>query len=153
MNRLAAFLLSALLLGALAFALSYRFATRPMREMARNPDQGVAWLAQEFSLTPEQTLQVQDLTDAYDPRCMEMCRKINESNRHLDFLISGGNQVTPAIAEALRQSADLEADCRREMLVHIYAIAEVLPSKQRTGYLDLMKMRVLTQSSTHQTGR
>lgn len=140
-------LLAALLIGALAFGVCYHFATRPMRELAERD--GIGWLAREFHLDAAQTARVQKLHDDYDPRCEEMCRKVVEANAKLDRMISEHGELTPEIEAALRESAGLQAACRREMLIHIYAVAAVMPAGERERYLALMKPRVLAPGLPH----
>ena len=151
MKRPLLFLLPALLIGALAFGLCHYFATRPMRQMAQQPDDGIAWLAHEFQLSAGQSARVRELHDGYEPRCMEMCRKIAETNARLDRMIAAQREVTPEMDAALRESATLQTECRREMLGHIYTVAAVMPPEQRERYLALMKPRVLAPGLPHQT--
>ena len=149
MKRLLAMLIPALLVGAVAFGLCYYFATRPMRMMAVHEEPGIAWLAAEFHLDAGQSARVQQLHDSYEPRCMEMCRKVAETNARLDRMMSAHREITPEMESALRESAELQAACRREMLVHIYAVAGMLPEGERERYLALMKPRVLAPGLPH----
>ena len=147
MKRLLLAIVPALLIGALAFGLCYHFATRPMRQLA--DEDGIAWLAQEFHLSAEQTARVQKLHDDYDPRCEEMCRKVVATNARLERMISEHREVTPEMETALRESAELQAACRREMLTYIYAVAAVMSDAERGRYLALMKPRVLAPGLPH----
>lgn len=147
MKRLLLSIVPALLIGALAFGLCYYFATRPMRQIA--DESGIAWLAQEFHLSTEQAARVQKLHDDYDPRCEEMCRKVVATNARLERMISERREVTPEMEAALRETAELQAACRREMLIYIYAVAGMLPEGERERYLALMKPRVLAPGLPH----
>lgn len=142
MKRALIILLAGLALGTATYFLCFRMATQPMRQVA-SVENELAWLAMEFRLTPEQTLQVKALHSAYEPRCMEMCRKIAENNVQLDRLIAAKREFTPEMDRLLRDSAEIQIECRRDMLTHIYAVAAVMPPEQGERYIGLLKMQVL----------
>lgn len=148
MKRSLVIILAALVLGAATYFLCFRMATQPMRRIA-SVDNELVWLATEFHLTPEQTKRIAQLHSAYEPRCKEMCRKIAENNAQLDKLIAGGREFTPDMERLLRASAEIQIECRREMLTHIYAVAAVMPPKQGARYIGLLKMQVLQPGTPH----
>lgn len=142
MKRALVILFAGLALGAAAYFLCFRMATQPMRQAA-SVEKELAWLAMEFRLTPEQMQRVEALHSDYQPRCMEMCRKIAENNAQLDRLIAAKRDVTPEMDRLLRESAEIQVECRRDMLTHIYAVAAVMPPGQGERYIGLLKTRVL----------
>ena len=141
--------LIALVLGTGMFLVCYRMGTRPMRQLAAQEGGEMAWLAREFQLTAQQTQRVTQLHSDYEPRCAEMCRKIAANNEKLDHLISAKRERTPEMEALLRESADIQAECRRDMLAHIYAVAAVMPPQQAERYLALMKLQVLQPGAPH----
>lgn len=148
MKRALVILLAALVLGAGAYFLCFRMATQPIRQMALVNDE-LGWLATEFHLSPEQTKQVEKLHSAYEPRCMAMCRKIAENSAQLERLITTKHEFTPEMERLLRDSAEIQIECRREMLTHIYAVAAVMPPEQGARYIELLKMQVLQPGTPH----
>jgi len=141
--------LVALVLGAGMFFVCYRVGTRPLQQLASQQDGELAWLAHEFRLTTEQTQRIGQLHADYEPRCAEMCRKIAENNAKLDRLMTTNHERTPEMEALLRESADIQVECRREMLTHIYAVAAVMPPEQAGRYLALMKLQVLQPGAPH----
>ena len=148
MKRALVIILAALALGAATYFLCFRMATQPMRQMA-SVDNELVWLATEFHLTPEQTKRVEQLHSAYNPRCMAMCRKIAENNSQLDRLIAERREFTPEMERLLRESVEIQIECRREMLAHIYSVAAVMPPEQGARYIGLLKMQVLQPGIPH----
>ncbi len=148
MKRALVILLAALALGAATYFVCFRAVTQPTRQMASVHDE-LSWLATEFHLSPEQTKQVEQLHSAYEPRCMAMCRKIADNNTQLDRLIATQHEFTPEMERLLRDSAEIQIECRREMLTHIYAVAAVMPPEQGARYIELLKMQVLQPGTPH----
>jgi hypothetical protein len=148
MKRALIILLAGLVLGAATYFLCFRMATQTMRQVA-SVENELAWLAMEFRLTPEQTQRVKALHSDYQPRCMAMCRKIAENNAQLDRLIAAKREFTPEMDRLLRESAEIQVECRRDMLAHIYAVAAVMPPEQGERYIGLLKMQVLQPGTIH----
>ena len=141
-------IIASLALGAATYFLCFRMATEPMRQMASAGNE-LAWLGSEFQLTPEQLKRIEQLHSAYEPRCMEMCRKIAGNNAELEKLIVEGRQFTPDMERLLRASSEIQIECRREMLTHIYSVAAVMPSEKGERYIGLLKMQVLQPGGIH----
>ena len=141
--------LLALVLGAGMFFVCYRMGTRPMRQLAAQQGGEMAWLAHEFRLTTEQTTRIGQLHSDYEPRCAEMCRKIAENNVKLDRLMTTNHERTPEMEALLQESAEIQVECRRDMLTHIYAVAAVMSPEQAARYLALMKLQVLQPGAPH----
>jgi uncharacterized membrane protein len=139
--------LMALALGAAVYLACYRLGTRSMRKLTAQTE--TAWLVHEFQLNPEQAQRIAQLESGYEPRCMEMCRKIAENRARLDALISSHRERTPEMDTLLRESADIQMECRKEMLSHIYEIARAMSPEQASRYLFLMKLQVLQPGTSH----
>ena len=151
MKRPLLFLLLPLLTGALAFALCYYFATRPMRQMAGKPDDGMAWLAQEFQLTPAQAAHVRDLHDGYEPRCMEMCERISKSGERLEKLLQKSTTMTPELEAAMREASQTQADCHAATLAQAFAISTHMAPEQAVRYRAMIAERIMPGTFRHDT--
>lgn len=149
MKRALIIALLALALSAGAFVVCYRIGTHPLRKLAAQPHNELAWLVREFQLDGEQAQRIGHLERDYEPRCMEMCRKIAENNAKLDKLITANHERTTEMEALLRESAGIQVECRREMLAHIYTVAGVMSPEQSRRYLALIKLQVLQPGSPH----
>jgi Spy/CpxP family protein refolding chaperone len=135
-------LLAALGSLALAFCIYYHVATRPMVVMLSKPAGEMDWLRMEFNLTDEQFAKIKALQEAYQPKCGQMCQRIMEADAHLDQLINTNTTMTPRVEAALKQCAIVQADCRRAMLGHIYAVAAEMSPVNRDRYLQMMEKSI-----------
>jgi hypothetical protein len=142
MNRGLVIILAAIALGGVAYLFRFHAATEPLREVASVKNE-LAWLALEFRLTPEQMKPIEQLHFNYEPRCAAMCRKIANNHAELDRLIVEGRGVTSEMERLLRESAEIQVECRRELLAHIYAVAAVMPPGEGARYIRLLKTQVL----------
>jgi Spy/CpxP family protein refolding chaperone len=147
-----ALIIAALVLfcGACAFLACYAFRALPMAKTVGAKDAELVWLAREFQLTANQREKIQQLHDGYRPRCMAMCRRIAENDAKLGGLIANERNVTLEIEAALRESAQIRVECRREMLAHIYAVAAVMSPDQAQRYIDFTKTQVLQPGLPHE---
>jgi hypothetical protein len=139
----------AILLAIAAFYIGYRVATRPTRDLVEQGNE-LVWLSREFQLTPDQTARVARLHADYAPRCAETCRRIEENRTKLDGLIDANRERTVQVDELLRESADIQLECRSEMLAHIYAVAAAMSPAQGRRYVALMKPQVLQPGTAHE---
>jgi Heavy-metal resistance len=142
MKRILVIVLSALLLGVGAYFICFRVETRSMRQVASLPNE-IAWLSAEFKLSPEQSQRIARLHAEYKPRCMAMCRKIADNNARLDRLIAERREFAPEMETLLRESAEIQTECRKEMLAHIYAVAAEMPPDQNARYIELLKNQII----------
>jgi small-conductance mechanosensitive channel len=134
-----------------AFFLCAYFATQPLRAMCAEPDAELRWLQEEFQLSDAQYARVKALHAAYAPRCNRMCERIAQANARLEALINASREVTPALAAATQEAALTQADCRREMLAHVYEAGEVMSPANRARYLEMMKRCILQPGLPAQT--
>ena len=99
---------------------------------------GLLWLRGELALTGEQFAMVKSLHESYQPKCAEMCDLITASHERIDRLTAQASTVTPELADALRQHADVHLDCQRAMLGHLFETAAAMEAAQARRYLDLV---------------
>jgi hypothetical protein len=123
MKRALVILLAALVLGALACFLSFSASPRVRCARWLRWTNELAWLAAEFQLSPEQTKRIAAMHAEYEPVCTEMCRRIAENNARLDRSSPENRGITTDMEGLLRESAEIQIECRKEMLKHIYAVA------------------------------
>jgi hypothetical protein len=119
------------------------FATRDLRQMAAAPNGELEWLRQEFHLSDAQFKKIAGLQSAYAPVCNEMCQRIMVANSKLDRLLSENKEVTPEVKAAIREAGSVQADCRTQMLGHVYRVAAQMNPADAERYLRLMKSRVV----------
>ena len=132
-----------LVVAAAGYGTYYGCATASARAMLSRPASEMEWLRQEFHLSDAQAAKVKALHAAYVPKCDEMCRKIIEANAHLEELVSTGNRLSPEIAAAFDRATAVQADCRKQMLAHIYEVSAQMDPAEGRRYFALMKGRVI----------
>jgi uncharacterized membrane protein len=152
MKRLLLVWLGVLVLGAAAFGLCYHWSMRPVKAVAQTPEAELAWLRVEFQLSDEQFRRIEALHRSYDKLCMENCQQIVAANDRARRLVLANATTTPEIDAALREAAELQRECRREMLQHIYDVAAVLPPEKAARYRQLMAERVVQPGLPHPAG-
>jgi hypothetical protein len=136
-------LLSALVLGVIAFYGSKFLTTQKLCNLVAAPNGGMEWLRQEFHLDDSQFNKIQTIHAAYAPHCDEMCRKIAETNSRLDRLLLESKSVTPELQAALKESSSLQEQCRERMLAHVYEVSMQMDPAEGARYLRLMKSQVI----------
>jgi hypothetical protein len=135
-----------------AFFVCTYVATQPMRAISAAPGAELLWLRHEFKLTDAQFEQIKLLHEKYSVQCDLMCREIAGVNARLDRLISTNRQVNPELSSAMDESARVQANCRRAMLVHIYEVAANMESNQGARYLQMMKETIIEPGLPSGTG-
>ena len=143
MRRGLLILAACLAVAAVGYGVYYQCATASARAMLARPQGEMEWLRQAFHLSDAQFAKVQALHAAYVPKCDEMCRKIMEANARLDELVSQGHGLSPEIAAALDRAMAVQADCRKQMLAHIYEVSAQMDPAEGRRYFALMKGRVI----------
>ena len=143
------------LIAALAgYACAYLAGMKSQHYIEKSNQPALAWLQEEYHLNNAQFVRVCQLQAAYHPKCMEMCRKIDAMNAHLQTLIAATNVITPEIKQTLAENAQLRANCEQMMLAHCYAVAQVMPPEQGKRYLAWVQQKTLMPSvepKTHST--
>src|SRR5438105_391929 len=118
-----------------AYACIYIADTAAQHAASKNDKPALAWMQWEYRLTDAQFAHVRALHDAYQPKCVEMCRKIDEKNAHLQKLLAETNALTPEITQALAEAMRVRMECQTAMLEHFYEVARVMPRDQGKRYL------------------
>ena len=146
MKKSIAILCAGLLVSVVAFCGFYYMGTASQRVVVSGETPELAWLKQEFNLDDTEFARITKLHDAYQPHCMEMCRRIDEQGKKLKKLLSATNTMTPEIEAAFAESATLRADCQREMLQHFFEVSRTMPPAQGRRYLDWISERTFVPS-------
>ncbi len=118
-----------------AYAGVYFTGTSSVRSMAESKQPALAWMQQEYHLSDAQFARLCELHDAYRPKCMEMCSKIDAKNAELQKLLASTNVVTPEIKQKLAEAAQIRAECEAGMLEHFNQVAQTMPPEQGKRYL------------------
>ena len=143
MKRAWFIMIGGLLLAVAAYICIYLARTSAARAMTGRDSLPLAWMQTEYQLSDAQMARVRQLHLEYEPKCMEMCRRIDEKNDQLQRLLMATNVITPEIKQALAETATLRADCQAAMLEHLYQVARVMPPDQARRYLDWMQTETL----------
>jgi hypothetical protein len=98
----------------------------------------LSWLRNELGLTEDQFGRVEALHAAYRPKCEGLCTRIAESLEKLESLAATSSAMTPELAAAFRERAQVHADCRTAMLEHFYQTAACMNKEQAAKYLKMM---------------
>jgi len=112
----------------------------------------LAWVRADLHLTDEQFAKVSDLHVAYRPKCVEMCRCMEQSRTKVEALSRKERTVTPELESAIGEHAEVSARCQRAMLKHIYDTAAVLDRNQADRYLNTMLPYALGDAQTDTGG-
>ena len=137
MHALLRLLLVAVAAGAAAFGLTRWFNPMP----APTPGTELAWLTQEFQLTPQQAQRIQELHAAYRPICAQHCAAILDTKAEL------ATAATPtAKSEVEQRLSDLMATCHDSTRAHLEAVAAAMSPEQGQRYLAMIGPRL----SAHQ---
>ncbi len=142
-------LISALLLTAAAFYGYRQFAARNALEMAARSNAELEWLRREFDLNEEEFLRIADLHKAYGPKCDVLCAAVVEANAKLDAAIDANRGMTPEVAAALQNAAEVEHECRRALLDHVYSVGSEMKPEAAKRYRDMMKPRIVRSAEMH----
>ena len=127
----------------------FRCATMPVQSMLTQPGGEMEWLRREYRLTDAQFARVKQVHGEYAPSCDAMCARIAKANAHLNELIQANSTLTPEVQVAFEQCAAVQADCRRALLAHIYAVSAEMSPADGARYLEMMKSRVIEPGVDH----
>jgi hypothetical protein len=146
MKSTAVVLIAGLLLCALAFCGFYYWGTASHRGMLQVQQPELAWLQKEFDLSDAELARITELHEAYQPRCKEMCRRIDEQGKTLGALLRSTNSMTPDIEAALVESNRLRGECQRNMLQHFFEVSRTMAPAQGKRYLEWISERTFMPS-------
>ena len=143
MKRVWFTIVGGLSLAVAAYACVYLAGTSAERSVRSSGEPTLVWLQREYQLSDAQFARVRQLHQEYQPKCMEMCRKIDEKNTQLQLLLAATNVITPEIEQKLSEAAQLRAECQTAMLEHFYEVARVMPIEQGKRYLAWMQQETM----------
>lgn len=126
-----------------AYACVYLAGTSTQRAVANSDKPVLAWLQQEYQLNDAQFARLCEVHDAYRPKCMEMCRMIDEKNAEIEKLLAATNVITPEIRKALADAAEIRAECQANMLAHFYTVSQTMPPEQGKRYLAWVRQETM----------
>ncbi len=132
-----------LFLAVAAYACVYLAGTAAQRSVDNSDKPALAWMQKEYQLDDAQFARVCEVHDAYRPKCMEMCRMIDEKNAQIERLLAATNVITPEIRKALGEAAEIRAECEAAMLEHFYKFAQTMPPEQGKRYLAWVQRETL----------
>jgi len=101
------------------------------------------WLRNSLHLTEPQFAKVKKLHLAYQPRCAELCKRVQHSDQALIECTSHSHAMTADVVKLLRERADLTQECQQAMLQHVYETAACLDQVQADSYLKIVLPHVL----------
>ncbi len=152
MNRSRLILLCGIVAAALAGFGAYYAGTARCRSLTESQVPELAWLKAEFHLDDAEFARISKLHEAYLEGCAQRCQRIDAANAELRHLLAQTNTVTPEIARALAEAAQLRAECQKEMLQHFYEVSRTMPPEQGRRYLAWVQARTLS-TDTHASMR
>jgi hypothetical protein len=101
------------------------------------------WLGKRFELSGHALEAFLAAHERYTSACGETCRRIVEADAALALAMLKAERITPEIEDAIQASAQLDAQCRVNMLRHFYEAASNIPDERREEYLRLVMPLVL----------
>jgi len=116
------------------------------------PADEMAWLRQEFALTPAQSEAIERLHADYRPVCAEHCARIMEARERLVALERAGGPDTAAHAAAAAEMAQLIRTCTESTRRHLEAVAALMSPDQGRRYLELVGAKVAQHSHAEPFG-
>ncbi len=129
-------LVGGIVLALLAYGAAYFTGSAKLRNMEHRAAPELAWLQQEFHLSDAELARVEELHKTYTAGCLERCRLIDARNAALRELLKTNTAMTPEIETAIREAAQLRADCQKAMLEHFYVVSRTMPPEQGKRYFE-----------------
>lgn len=143
MKRTWFIVIAGLVLGLSAYTGIYFARTADNHLIEKGNQPMLSWLQEEYHLSDSQFARVCELYAAYQPKCAEMCRRIDAQNAETERLLAATNAITPEIREALARAAQLRAECQTAMLEHFFEVARAMPPEQGKRYLAWVQQETL----------
>ncbi len=133
----------AVVVGICGYAVYFRTATAPTTAMLAQSDPEMQWLRREFRLSDAQFERIRQMHRDYTPVCDKMCERIAKANARLDEMIAKSKTMTAETEAALHECAQVQEDCHRAMLGHVYAVSAEMSPEDGARYLQMMKLRII----------
>jgi hypothetical protein len=147
MRRAWLILMGGLVLAVAGYACLYFVCTASSRSLEHSLNPELTWLKQEFHISDAEFARICRIHESYLSSCAERCRLIDEKNQVLRQLLATNNTVTPEIAQALSEAAQLRADCQKAMLQEFFEISRTMPSEQGRRYLAWVQSQTIAPDS------
>ena len=128
----------------------YRCATAPTQLMLSKPNGEMEWLREEYHLSDAQFTRIIELHRQYAPKCDLMCQKIARANEHLHAVIDANKTFTSEAGAAMDDCVAVQAECRKALLAHIYAVSQEMAPEDGARYLKMMTTRIVEPGLGHQ---
>ena len=135
MKRSVTILIIGIMAALAAYAGGYFAGTSKPRALMRSETPELAWLRDEFNLSPTEFQRISALHDAYLPGCATRCGQIDAVNAELRALLSTTKTITPEIQRRLAEAATLRVECQTAMWNHFLAVSQAMPPEQGKRYL------------------
>jgi hypothetical protein len=104
------------------------------------------WLRRSLHLTDPQFEKVKALHLAYQPRCTELCLRVQHSDHALMEATSRSRTLTEDVMKLMRERATLAQECQQAMLQHVYETAGCMEKEQADDYLKVVLPHVLASA-------
>ena len=150
MNRSLVILIAGLALATTGYVGVYYAGRAAHSSMEHSASPELAWLKEEFHLSDDDFARLSRMHDQYLNGCAERCAQIDKKNQELTRLLRDADRVTPEIEQLLRESAQLRADCQKQMLQHFFEVSRAMPPEQGKRYLAWVQSRTILPD-THAT--
>jgi hypothetical protein len=147
-----------------AGCLAYVCFHRPLPASAAQAHDSLAWVREEFKLSPEKMARVEAMHESYELVCADHCIAIADSRKELQRLRER-NAPETEIAAAMTKAASVDAQCIASTQEHIREIAAIIGGEDGRRYLSIVLPRVasfdhsapatldMQKSSTHDSPR
>ncbi|HVZ64177.1 MAG TPA: hypothetical protein VG838_06830 [Opitutaceae bacterium] len=106
-------------------------------------DAELAWLKQEFALTPAQYDKVLALHHAYSPICADHCSRYMAAHRQLADLLKNQTSWSAEAGTLIAEQARIQSECHASMLKYAYDVAACMSPGQGPRYLEMIKMQLI----------
>ena len=126
----------ALAAGLSAFWLTRSHQQAERKEVLLDSMPELLWLRGELRLSDEQFAKASALHTAYRPQCAAMCRNIAAAQKRMESLARNARSLTPDLAAAISEHAQVRAECQQQMLGHLYQTARLFDDPQAARYLE-----------------
>ena len=136
-------LVAGLLLAGAAYCELYLHGTAPRRALLKGRQPELGWLKQEFGLDDREFARICELHAAYQPRCAEMCRRIEARGQELMLLLNQTNPQPAAIEAKLSEAAALRLECQQAMLRHFVEVSRSMRPEAGRRYLSWVVEKTL----------
>jgi hypothetical protein len=124
-----------------AGCLAYVCFHRPFPDSAAQSHDSLAWVREEFKLSPEKMAQVEALHESYEIVCADHCTAIAESRKELQRLRTI-HASEAEIAAAMTNAASVDAQCIASTQKHIREIAAIIGGDGGRRYLSIVLPRL-----------